>query len=78
MNERDLEVIKKLSEKAQYVATTLLPPETVFQPGGLPTYVVASQFVCSVLLVLLEENGCTVGDLAEKLNEYKVFSETLK
>lgn len=78
MNERDVEVIKKLTEKSHYVATTLLPPETVVSPYGLANYVMASQFVCSVLLVLLEENGCTIGDLQEKLNEYKLLSETLK
>lgn len=78
MNERDAEKLLKLSEKVLYVADNVLPPELVLLPNGVKSYVYTSQFVLGVMLQLLEESGTTTADLNERLNEYKLLSESLK
>lgn len=78
MNEKDYEKLQKITEKVLYVADHLLPPELVLLPDGVRSYVYTSQFMLAVLLELLEESGTTTADVAERLNEYKVFSESLK
>lgn len=78
MNERDAEKLLKLSEKVLYVADNVLPPELVLLPDGVKSYVYTSQFVLGVMLQLLEESGTTTADLNERLNEYKLLSESLK
>lgn len=78
MNEKDYEKLQKITEKVLYVSDNLLPPELVLLPDGVKVYVYTSQFMLAVLLELLEESGTTTADVAERLNEYKVFSESLK
>lgn len=77
MNEKDIAIIEKIKEKLEAVNKVYLPSELLSTFDGVLPYIISSQFLIAILLLMLEENGCSDADIEERLNELKILSKTL-
>ena len=77
MNEKDMAIVEKIKEKLQTVNKVYLPSELLSTIDGVMPYIISSQFLIAILLLMLEENGCGNADIEERLNELKILSKTL-
>jgi hypothetical protein len=77
MNEKDIITINKIKDNMDLINKEFLPNELLSIPGGIFPYIISSQFLMGIMLLMLEENGCSNADIQEKLNELKILSKNL-
>ena len=70
-------IVEKIKEKLQTVNKVYLPSELLSTIDGVMPYIISSQFLIAILLLMLEENGYGNADIEERLNELKILSKTL-
>lgn len=77
MNEKDIATIEKIKKNLEMINKVYLPSELLSSFEGIMPYIISSQFLIAILMLMLEENGCSDADIEERLNELKILSKTL-